>query len=99
MSLFTFTKVSKAKYTTAFAGPNRFRPSEVSKFLRLIKKRLLSNLIRTEPNRILRRGIQYGPEVTDEEIASDANSEDPSLERGLLFVCYQSSFKNGFQTL
>lgn len=37
--------------------------------------------------RILRRGIPFGEEV-------DA---DPSGERGLLFVCYQSNIANGFQ--
>ncbi len=50
----------------------------------------------TEKNRILRRGIQYGPEVTDEEETSGTSSNDPSLERGLLFVCYQSNLANGF---
>ncbi|KAK3112445.1 hypothetical protein LTR53_011282 [Teratosphaeriaceae sp. CCFEE 6253] len=39
--------------------------------------------------RILRRGIPYGDEV-------DAN---PTGERGLLFVCYQSNIASGFQFL
>jgi len=43
--------------------------------------------------RIMRRGIQFGPEVTDEE----KNSKKTSLGRGLVFVCYQSSIENGFQ--
>ncbi|KAK4493896.1 hypothetical protein PRZ48_015081 [Zasmidium cellare] len=37
-------------------------------------------------HRILRRGIPYGPEI----------SEDPNAERGLLFACYQSSLNSGF---
>nr|OQO26976.1 hypothetical protein B0A51_04993 [Rachicladosporium sp. CCFEE 5018] len=39
--------------------------------------------------RILRRGIPYGQEL----------SEDPNGERGLLFVCYQSSISAGFAFL
>lgn len=37
-------------------------------------------------HRILRRGIPYGPEI----------SENPTAERGLLFACYQSSLNSGF---
>jgi deferrochelatase/peroxidase EfeB len=59
----------------------------------------LANFGGTEIHRILRRGIQYGPEVTDEEDASGISSEDPALERGLLFACYQSNIANGFQFL
>ncbi|CZT53304.1 related to Peroxidase 2 [Rhynchosporium secalis] len=47
-------------------------------------------------HRIIRRGIQYGPEVTDEEEATSTSSTDPKLERGLLFACYQSNLSNGF---
>jgi Dyp-type peroxidase family len=50
-----------------------------------------------EPHRILRRGIQFGPEVTPEEAAAKKSSTDPALERGLLFACYQSNIVNGFQ--
>lgn len=39
--------------------------------------------------RILRRGIPYGEEVSD----------DPNGKRGLLFVCYQSQLANGFAFL
>ncbi|KAK5701795.1 hypothetical protein LTR97_004613 [Elasticomyces elasticus] len=39
--------------------------------------------------RVLRRGIPYGEEV----------DEDPSGERGLLFVCYQSNIDFGFAFL
>lgn len=37
-------------------------------------------------HRILRRGIPFGPEI----------SENPHAERGLLFACYQSSLDQGF---
>jgi len=48
-------------------------------------------------HRILRRGIQYGPEVTDVEAAQKKSSPNPKLERGLLFACYQSNLKEGFE--
>lgn len=41
----------------------------------------------TERSRILRRGIPYGNEI----------AADPTGERGLLFVCYQSNLANGYQ--
>jgi len=46
---------------------------------------------------IIRRGISYGDEVTPEEKL--ANKSDYSKERGLLFVCYQSDIRNGFNFL
>jgi deferrochelatase/peroxidase EfeB len=53
----------------------------------------------TEIRRIIRRGIQFGPEVTPEEAAAQQSSDDAKLERGLLFVSYQSNIPNGFQFL
>ncbi|TRX88292.1 hypothetical protein FHL15_010796 [Xylaria flabelliformis] len=50
----------------------------------------------TEVRRIIRRGIAFGPEVTDEERKQKRSSNDEKLERGLLFVCYQSNLGNGF---
>lgn len=47
------------------------------------------------PHRVIRRGIQYGPEVTEHEKKTQRTEKD----RGLLFVCYQSSLGNGFQFL
>lgn len=47
------------------------------------------------PHRVLRRGIQYGPEVDKHEHETQRTEKD----RGLLFVCYQSSLSNGFQFL
>jgi deferrochelatase/peroxidase EfeB len=41
--------------------------------------------------RILRRGIPYGPEY------DSAHPDD--IDRGLLFICYQASIENQFQTL
>ena len=54
---------------------------------------LESRNISVEPRRIIRRGIQFGPEVTDEEKECKQTKE----ERGLLFACYQSSIRRGFQ--
>ncbi|KAF9039277.1 peroxidase TAP [Panaeolus papilionaceus] len=51
------------------------------------------NPIPVSPNRIMRRGIQFGQEVTDEEKASGKTK----LQRGLLFACYQSNLEKGFQ--
>jgi len=53
----------------------------------------------TEVHRILRRAMQFGPEVTPAEAAANQSSTDPAFERGLLFVCYQSNIPNGFQFL
>ncbi|KAH6902594.1 peroxidase TAP [Coprinopsis sp. MPI-PUGE-AT-0042] len=50
-------------------------------------------IISVEPQRIMRRGIQFGPEVNPAEKASNTTQKG----RGLLFVCYQSSIANGFQ--
>ncbi|KAH8164444.1 dyp-type peroxidase [Xylaria polymorpha] len=50
----------------------------------------------TTIRRIIRRGIAFGPEVTDEEKRAKRSSNDPKLERGLLFACYQSNLGNGF---
>ncbi|TFK38402.1 hypothetical protein BDQ12DRAFT_651384 [Crucibulum laeve] len=43
--------------------------------------------------RIIRRGIQFGPEVTKEE----KDSAKTMHGRGLLFACYSSSIANGFR--
>ncbi|KAL9094069.1 MAG: hypothetical protein Q9165_003739 [Trypethelium subeluteriae] len=51
-----------------------------------------SDLPSTEIHRILRRGIQFGPEVTDEE-----RQKGTIHDRGLLFKAYQSNNINGFQ--
>lgn len=47
------------------------------------------------PHRVIRRGIQYGPEVN----AHEKKSQKTEKDRGLLFVCYQSNLANGFQFL
>lgn len=46
-----------------------------------------------EPRRFLRRGIPFGPEVSDDEAASGKTTQ----QRGLLFKSYQSSIVNGFR--
>jgi Dyp-type peroxidase family len=45
--------------------------------------------------RIMRRGIPYGPEITDREKLTS----ETAFERGLLFVCYQSRIERGFEFL
>ncbi|KAG6868853.1 hypothetical protein C0993_008982 [Termitomyces sp. T159_Od127] len=45
-----------------------------------------------ENNRIARRGVQFGPELTKDEIISKKTAH----ARGLLFVCYSTSIENGF---
>ena len=52
-----------------------------------------SDLPSSEIHRIIRRGIQYGPEVSAAEAAEGRTTED----RGLLFACYQSNIANGFK--
>ncbi|KAI1193587.1 hypothetical protein F5X97DRAFT_336665 [Nemania serpens] len=51
----------------------------------------------TEIRRIIRRGIAFGPEVTNEEKKAKRSSAASKRERGLLFVCYQSNLGQGFQ--
>lgn len=46
---------------------------------------------------IIRRGISYGVPVTEPEKL--AKKSDDKLERGLIFACYQSDIRNGFQFL
>lgn len=53
----------------------------------------------TELRRIIRRGIAFGPEVTSKEKTEKRSSVVDKLERGLLFVCYQSNLGQGFQFL
>ena len=43
--------------------------------------------------RIMRRGISFGPEVTQEEQTSGTTQQG----RGLLFACYQASIEDAFQ--
>ncbi|KZV91225.1 peroxidase TAP [Exidia glandulosa HHB12029] len=45
------------------------------------------------PNSIIRAGIPYGPEVTDDELTSATST----LDRGLAFVSYQSQIAKGFR--
>lgn len=48
---------------------------------------------------IVRRGIPYGPEVSDAEKAAKKSDTAAERERGLLFACYQSDIRNGFNFL
>lgn len=54
---------------------------------------LIDKGIKTDPQRIIRRGIQFGPEVSQAEATSGKTTQG----RGLLFASYQSSIANGFQ--
>jgi Dyp-type peroxidase family len=47
----------------------------------------------TQTRRIIRRGIPFGPDPSDDENKIDKTA----AERGLLFVCYQTSIKNQFE--
>ncbi len=47
----------------------------------------------TQTHRILRRGIPFGPDVTDDE----QQTGKTTIERGLLFVCYQTSIVDQFE--
>lgn len=42
---------------------------------------------------IMRQGIPYGPELTDDEVTNNKTEKD----RGLAFTCYQSNLANGFE--
>lgn len=45
----------------------------------------------SQRHRILRRGISYGPALADQSIEADGQ------ERGLMFVCFQSSIERQFE--
>jgi Dyp-type peroxidase family len=47
------------------------------------------------PRRIMRAGIPYGPEVSNAEATAATTQQD----RGLMFVCYQTSIVNQFEFL
>jgi len=49
----------------------------------------------TQTHRMLRRGIAFGPELTEEEAA--AGHSDPDSTRGLLFKCYVTSLEDQFE--
>jgi Dyp-type peroxidase family len=49
----------------------------------------------TYTHRVMRRGIAFGPELTSEERASGKTTE--GVERGLMFVCYQTSIERQFE--
>ena len=46
-----------------------------------------------DPHRVIRAGIPFGPEVSATEEAAHTTSQ----ERGLMFVCYQTSIPNQFE--
>jgi Dyp-type peroxidase family len=48
---------------------------------------------KVDPHRIMRAGIPFGPEVSAAEAANGTTAAD----RGLMFVCYQTSIPNQFE--
>jgi Dyp-type peroxidase family len=49
----------------------------------------------TQTHRMLRRGITFGPELTEHEAKSGRS--DPDHARGLLFKCYVTSLEDQFE--
>jgi Dyp-type peroxidase family len=49
----------------------------------------------TQTHRMLRRGIAFGPELTEKEAM--AQKSDPAQPRGLLFKCYVTSLEDQFE--
>ncbi|KAJ6537953.1 DyP-type peroxidase [Mycena capillaripes] len=89
-------------FTFAEPGQNKSDPTDQSKcpFSAHIRKTrpradlgLPENV--TSNHHIVRAGIPYGPEVSDDESSSNTTE----IERGLAFVAYQSNIANGFQFL
>jgi Dyp-type peroxidase family len=50
----------------------------------------------TQTHRMLRRGIAFGPEVTEQEVVN-GQSREGDHTRGLLFKCYITSIENQFE--
>ncbi len=67
--------------------------------IRKVNPRDQSNPGRDESirHRIARRGITYGPEFVDTETPYGAGPVPDNQDRGLLFLCYQSSIAKGFE--
>jgi Dyp-type peroxidase family len=57
----------------------------------------LPNALGIVPHQVMRQGIPFGPEVSEEEGRSGKTANN--VHRGLAFVCYQSVINNGFQFL
>ena len=51
---------------------------------------------KTQTHRLMRRGIAFGPEVTEDE-AMSGTSAGGDQTRGLLFMCYQTSLDKQFE--
>ncbi|HEV7804209.1 MAG TPA: Dyp-type peroxidase [Solirubrobacteraceae bacterium] len=51
----------------------------------------------TQTHRMLRRGIAFGPELTEKEALSGSSSTNPSNARGLLFKSYVTSLDDQFE--
>lgn len=58
-----------------------------------------SALAREKTRRIVRRGIPYGPPIGMHVADSPAHDPDSQLDRGLLFLCFQSDIDHQFEFL
>lgn len=89
------TRNNDFSYTSVF--PNDQQTQDRCPFAAHVRKTNprgdLATLGGTEIRRIIRSGIQFGPEVSAFEAASGTTHH----ERGLLFVGYQSNIGNGFR--
>jgi Dyp-type peroxidase family len=59
------------------------------------KAKILASEAFTQTHRMLRRGIAFGPELTEKEAMSQHS--DPAHPRGLLFKCYVTSLEDQFE--
>ncbi|KAF7291876.1 Fungal peroxidase [Mycena indigotica] len=87
-------------FTYAAPGQNQSDPTDqshtpFSAHIRKTRPRADLGLPEKPKHHIVRGGIPYGPEQSEDEIRSNTTK----TERGLAFVCYQSSIAAGFQFL
>ncbi|KAJ7154707.1 fungal peroxidase [Mycena filopes] len=87
-------------FTYALPGQTVANATDQSKcpfsaHIRKTRPRADLGLPETNNHHVVRGGIPYGPEVT----AAEAASNTTTIDRGLAFVCYQSSTSAGFQFL
>jgi Dyp-type peroxidase family len=94
-------KINDFDFTRGIDGQSPNCP--FSAHIRKVVPRNLAPLVQKkylEASMIIRSGIPYGPEVTKEEREKwklkTIEKEIYESNRGLLFVCYQSSIDNGF---
>jgi len=90
--------INKFDYTEKFNGCPLFahvRKMEPRNLQPIVSKEYLDASV------MVRTGIPYGPEISKEELAiwaklTEAERNAAKCNRGLFFICYQSSLDNGF---